>query len=55
MLNGGDHGEFAQDRESAQVFICSGLNVTAEAFPRYTIHDNRRPGPLVGTSDEGVR
>ena len=53
MLNGGDHGEFAHDRVSVQVFIWSGLKVTAEAFPRYTIHENRKPGPLEGTSDEG--
>ena len=46
IVKGGDQGEFANARESVHVFIWSGLNTTAEAFPRYTIHDNRRPGPL---------
>src|SRR5213594_4882237 len=49
MVKGGDHGEFAHARVSVHVFICSGLNATAEALPRYTIHDNRKPGPLEGT------
>src|SRR5439155_636561 len=38
---------------SVHVFICSGLNRTAEALPRYTIHDTRKPGPLEGTIDDG--
>lgn len=53
MVKGGDHGEFAHARVSVHVFICSGLNRTAEALPRYTIHDNRKPGPLEGTIDDG--
>jgi hypothetical protein len=55
MLNGGDQGEFAHARVSVHVFIWSGLNVTADAFPRYTIHESRNPGPLEGTIEEGGR
>src|SRR5215472_6278922 len=51
IVKGGDHGEFAHARVSVHVFICSGLNVTVEAFPRYTIQDSRKPGPLEGTID----
>jgi len=55
IVKGGDQGEFAHARVSVHVFICSGLNATADVFPRYTIHDNRRPGPLEGTIDDGGR
>src|SRR5471032_104702 len=53
MKYGGDHGEFAYARVSVHVCICSGLNVTVAALPRYTIHENRKPGPLDGMIDEG--
>src|SRR4051812_19863589 len=46
MMYGGDHGELPYARVSSHVFICTGSNVTADALPRYTIHENRGPGPL---------